>query len=258
VLAISSEVRTAGSNARFLSKIGIYCRLSALVAVTISIASFYSWAFNHPWPTTAIPGVYPLKANTTLAHGLLGVSLWLLLPQARAVWVSRFAQCLALLPTLIGGATLLEHAFRWNLGIDQVLFRDTQAAAVTAFPGRMSITAAIGFFLIGLALLLLDWRPRKNFNPAQYLSVATAMLSLVPIAGYLYHAVAFYRPFAANQLSLVSAVIFFLLSIAVFFARPETGLAADLTGLRPGNSLARRLLPGLVEHAWTNQGPLRD
>jgi PAS domain S-box-containing protein len=240
---ISAEIRVAGPNARFLGRLGTYCRVSSLVAVTVSIASFYSWAFNHPWPSTAIPGFYPLKANTILAHGLLGISLWLLLPRARALWVRRVAQCLALVSTFIGGATLLEHSFRLNLGIDQLLFRDTHATVTVAFPGRMSLTAALGFFLIGLAMLLLDWRPRKNYNPTQYLSMATAMLTLVTLAGYLYRAQAFYRPLASNQLSLISAVVFFLLSFAVFFARPETGMAADLTGLGPGSSLARRLLP---------------
>jgi two-component system sensor histidine kinase/response regulator len=189
-------------------------------------------------------GFNPMKANTALAFGFSGVSLWLMLSGDRAVWVNRFARFLALLTTFIGAATLLEYACRFNLGIDQLLFKD--APGILTAPGRMSIAAALGFSMIGMALLSLEWRTRGNCRPAQYLSLGTAMLALMSIAGYLYHATTFYKPTTSIQISLATALTLLLLSIAVFFARPESGLAADLSGPGPGSSLARRLLPAVI------------
>src|SRR4051794_17690750 len=94
-------------------------------------------------------GFPSMKVNTTIGFILSGLSLWLRgLPAPKA---HRAAGILGMLVALVGAATLAEYASGMNFGIDELIFRDTEAA-FTSHPGRMSSNTALGFVFIGCSL----------------------------------------------------------------------------------------------------------
>ena len=70
-------------------------------------------------------------------------------------------------------------------------------------------------------------------------------MAMLALTGYLYHATVLYRIFAFTQIALHTAVCLFVISIAIFLARPTEGIAGDLTGRFLGSVMARRFLPAV-------------
>ena len=85
-------------------------------------------------------------------------------------------QCLGGVAGLAGLLSLIEHLSRSDLGIDQLLARVSAADhAAGVRPGLMSSITAADFVILGVALLLLDWRTRRNGWPAQFLCLTAAV-----------------------------------------------------------------------------------
>ncbi|MBI5860980.1 MAG: PAS domain S-box protein [Rhodocyclales bacterium] len=95
------------------------------------------------------------------------------------------AQALTLAVAALGIATASQYVFGWQLGIDELLFRDT-ANAYNAFRGRMSPYTSIGFVLIGTGLAA--W-PRPALRPLiAPAAVAVMTIGAVTLLGYLWNA----------------------------------------------------------------------
>lgn len=97
--------------------------------------------------------------------------------------------------TIIGLVTLYEYLFAVNLGIDQWLMTDYFTTPDSATPGRMALTSALGFTLIGAAIIVMSDRtrphpPRLPWSSLQagivgLLGTVVAMLGLVNLVLYL-------------------------------------------------------------------------
>jgi diguanylate cyclase (GGDEF)-like protein/PAS domain S-box-containing protein len=233
-------------NVRIFKALRIYCQTAAIAVFAAACLVLYGWKFHIVSLTTVFPGLVSMKANTAVGLAAAAVSLWLLLPGDSRNFRARIARMLAFLVFLIGTATLCEYAFRLNLGIDQLLVRDINGSAGTSSPGRLAPMTATAFITIGLALMLVDWKTRRGRRPAQLLSLWTGLIAMVAICGYIYHAVALYRILMYTQVAVHTAVALFLLSGAVFFARPRDGIAGDLTSEASGSVMARRFLPAIL------------
>ena len=157
----------------------------------------------------------------------------------------QIGRVLALLVTLIGALTLTEYLFDLNLRIDQLLFTEPAGAVGTYLPGRMAPTTATAFLAIGLALLVLDRETTRGRSPAQVLSLSAALIALMAISGYVYNSPALYRLLTYTEIAPHTAVAVFLLSAAVFLARPRSGIARDLFSDASGSVMARRFLPAV-------------
>jgi PAS domain S-box-containing protein len=223
----------------------MYCDVSAIAAAAVGCLVLLGWAFHIDHLKSVVPGFVTMKANTALGLAFSGTSLWLLLPGESHTRRRQIAHFLALLVTVIGAATLTEYLFGLNLRIDQLLFNEPTGTVATFSPGRMAPTTATAFLAIGLALLLLDWETRRGHRPAQVLSLWAAGVAMMAIVGYIYNAPGLYRILLYTQAALNTSIALFLLSGAIFFARPRTGIAADLTGEGSGSVMARRFLPAV-------------
>lgn len=199
------------------------------------------WILDIAFLKSVFPGLAMMKANTALAFVLAGSSLWLTQSGDADRGARRVATACAAAASLIGAATLAEHRFGWNLGIDQLLFEDPPGAGRPAHPGRMAPATALNFVLLGLALLLLQ-AGRRHWL-AQLLSFSAAVASWVALMGYAYGVETLYDvPYYAGM-ALHAAGAFVVLSLGTLLARPERGLMAGVTSDRPGGVMARRLLP---------------
>ena len=178
---------------------------------------------------SVIPGQVVIKPNAAIALVLCGCSLWLLRsrdgqPPRR---IRKLAgQALASVVALVGLLSLSEHLVGWNLGIDQLFFRDENPweAFGSLRPGLMAPITALDFLLIGLALLWLDWTivyRSRRYGPAQFLAFAANTGAIVGLLDFVLGSHTSY-----THIALQTAVTLFVLSFAVACARTGWGLGA--------------------------------
>ena len=215
---------------------------------------------------TVLPGLVTMKANTALAFLLSGVSLWLLhneserrshrgerqnnhfiLPPLSSIFSRRaIAQGCAFTVAMIGLLTLSQYLFNWNLGIDQLVFREMAGAVGTSHPGRMAPNTALNFLLIGFALLLLHRRTRRNHWLVQFLTLTAAWVSLPGLIGYVYGVKSLYGIASYTQMALHTVLTFIVLCIGILLAHPDQGLMRIVTSNSTGGFIARRLLVAAI------------
>ena len=229
-------------NTRLFKYLRMYCRAAALAAVGAGCAVLAGWAFHVGLLKSFLPGIVPMKFNTALGLILCGTSLWLILPNEPREGRRNTGRFLALLAALVGGLSFCEDLLGVDLRIDQLFFAEPLGALATSSPGRMAPTTSLSILALGLALLLLGRKTRRGNHSAQVLSLLTLLVVMLAIAGYLYNAPSLYRISMYTQIALNTAVAVFLLSVAIFLARPKTAIAGVLTGEGSGSVMARRFL----------------
>ena len=155
--AVSTPVRPGVHAARLVLASRVF---GAIVFVQGAIA-LAGWSLGiDGWKGGAYSLGITIKANTAIALLLLGFGLFLLADERRsrlAAWAGRAS---ALLAGTIGFATLLQHLFGWDLGIDQALFQETAGEAATTSPNRMGPPASLSLPLIAMSCLLIDARSK--------------------------------------------------------------------------------------------------
>ncbi len=93
-----------------------------------------------------------MKANTALGMMLGGAAMSLLSRKNVGTPLRFWATVLAGTMIALGASTLGEYFFGWNLGVDQLLFREPTLEVETLQPGRMSPSSAFCFIMAGSAL----------------------------------------------------------------------------------------------------------
>ena len=232
-------------------------RTSAYVGVVlvffVGCITITGWIFDIEVLKTILPGAVSMKANTAVAFLLSGISLLIVLenpPNRFARWLGLMA---AVCVTLIGLLTFFEYLFGWNLGIDQLVFKETVKAVATSNPGRMAPNTAVNFILIGSGLLLMDWKTQAGRRLGQYFIISANIISALGLLGYIFGVTVLYGIFNYTRMAVNTAVSFNILCISILFSRPGNGLMAIVTSSNIGGLLSRRLLlvavicPAVVE-----------
>ncbi len=128
---------------------------AGVLAGLLGAVIFSGWMLGLPL-AAELSGAISTKTNAALGLALAGAALVLLVRQPVAGARLGVGRLCAALVLLLGALTFSEHLARWNLGIDQVLAHEPPGAAGVVSPNRMGPPAALGFTLLGLALLLLS------------------------------------------------------------------------------------------------------
>jgi hypothetical protein len=168
-----------------------------------------------------------------------GVALWL----AAARHQRRTVRTLAAILLVVAGLTLGEYASGVDLGLDQLLAADRAPVPPTAIPGRMGINTAIGFVLIGLALMLSQATLGRRRRLSQWLGLAGATLGVVGLIGYAYSVQTAYALTAYTQMAVHTAVLLPLLGLGTMFINEHDGIAGVVTSSGPGGQFMRSVLP---------------
>jgi len=235
----------AEPNAPLFKSLRLYCHVTSVAVMALGFVVLYGWARGIEPLKTVFPGLVTMKVNTAVGLIFSGASLWLLIPGASRTLRGHIARFLAFVVALIAAVTLTEYLFGLSLGIDQFLLRDPRLSFGTSSPGLMAPTTALALLAIGLALIFLDWRTPRGPRSSQVLSLFSALVAMIAVCGYIYHAAELYKILLYTQMALDTAIAVFLLSIAVFFARPRESIAGELTGEGSGSVMARLLLPAV-------------
>jgi len=228
-----------------------FSKKASIAVIAIGCTVILGWIFDVPLLKSILPGLVTMKANTAVCFILGGFSLFLL--QRRAELTARnhqkIADCLifscSFLIILISLLTLAQYSFNLDLGIDQLLFKESYALTSRGIPGRMAPNTAAAFLLLGTALLLLSER-RPKYLRVQILSCCAFLIAFMGLIGYIYGKALFYRIGDYTGMALHTSAAFMLLSFGILFACPERGLIAVIASERAGGIMARRLLPQAI------------
>lgn len=233
--------------------------------ITIAVGSLVliAWSFDiTPFLKNWMPGTVPMKANTAIGFILAGISLLLAestkqdykrvkrerggkLPRRFRHYLS---QGLAIAVFLLGLLVVSQYLFGWDLGIDQLLFRDSTVSLTNPYPGRMALNTALNFMLVGTALWLLGAKkPKMAISLSQGLSLVSGFISVLAFVGYLYNVRIFYQfSIHTTSMALPTSVTFGILWLGILLARGDRGLLRPITSDLTGGRIGRRLIPSTI------------
>ncbi|MBE8970985.1 PAS domain S-box protein, partial [Nostocales cyanobacterium LEGE 12452] len=158
------------------------------------------------------------------------------------------SQVCAIAVTTIAALTLCQYLFGWNLGIDELVFRDSQTSIATSHPGRMGANTALNFILVSVALQIqIHPKTHRSYWYAQIIALIAVLISFQALMGYAYKVKVLYglAPYTTSM-ALHTAVLFLLLSLGILWVRAEHGLMRVVTSDSYGGLLARRLLVAAI------------
>ncbi|HVK56363.1 MAG TPA: histidine kinase [Burkholderiales bacterium] len=248
---------TSQSSSATQSRLHLTSRcLSLANAISIAVVVggglvLVGWLLDLDLLKSVLPHAVTMKPNTAVGFALLGISLWLQLNEAsqssKADPIRKHAsQACAVAAILLGLLVLGEYLFKVDIGIDEILFRETLLATQAPHPGRMAPATALKFVFFGLALLLLNIESRRGYRPSEFLALTGVTISLLAIVGYAYGVQELYATFPYSSVALHTAILFTTFGFGVLLARPDRGLIATITSTHLGGLMARRLLPATL------------
>ncbi|MFI5116643.1 MAG: PAS domain-containing protein [Terriglobales bacterium] len=222
-----------------LRKLGHLVSLCSVLSVVFGLWVLAGWMFQAV--KHVLPGLVAVQANAALCFVLIGLGLWIASkeqPTVESAW-KPVANVAAAAACVVGLLSLLEYGFGWDLGIDQLLF--------TAGPGhllgsaRPDPIAAFGFFCLGLALLLREAKRSFGRWLGRLLPCVVAIASLFSLLDFVLNPTITHR-----HISPIISSALFLLSFAVMFTHPESGLGMLVASENVGGTLTRRLFPAVI------------
>ncbi|MEP6902168.1 MAG: HAMP domain-containing sensor histidine kinase [Actinomycetota bacterium] len=214
--------------------IGFFITLIALVIIC-------EWTFGIRVVAQLSPTDSSMKINTSIVFLLFGLSL--LLQQSEKVFVQTIARAATAGGMIISALTFSQYLFHYNLGIDELLFRDHPNPDITSSPGRMSPLVAFNFLLSGTALLF--WRKNvgNSIRPAEYLGIAGLFIPFIVTLGYLFSASSLYSFTTVTGVAFITAILFLILQTGILAVQSECGIITILLSQTRGGFVLRFLLP---------------
>jgi len=215
--------------------------LAAVLAVLVSALGLVVWP-HHVWildgdlAVTSVPG-------RAAEWGMLiaGLTLWLRRTPPDGTIPRDIFHYLA---QTMGAAVFL---------IGLVALMDPSATAAVGFTQEtpMGANSALVFCLLGMSLLTLDVTTRNGRRPAEIGAILVALIAMAALFGYIYRVSELYTVRHSYPMVPRTAILSFLLAMAVLCARPSTGFMALATSISFGGALLRRLLPASMLMLFT-------
>jgi len=229
-------------NSSILFILNSFTTTASIISVAVGLTVLCGWIFDITLLKSMLPGFATMKANTALSFLLSGIALWLGRKEIGNQVRTRLAQACGGIVLLLALLTLAEYVFGHNLGVDELFFHDPLTPSA-ASPGRMSVTTALNFSLIGCSLILLHLDLKKRFQLLQNLAVVAGFIALLVLVGYLYDLEALYKVGPYSSMALHSAITFVLLALGILCTRPKQGWMKILSSATVGGAVLRRMLP---------------
>jgi PAS domain S-box-containing protein len=220
-------------------------KTAAAATCGVGVLVLLGWALDVPALKSVLPGLVTMKANTAVCFVLAGTSLWLL-AEKHARWGRAASRACPATLGLIAALTLAEYALGWNARIDEILFRDDPGAVGTVWAGRMALSTALAFLLVGTALGLLGFGARSAARIAHLLAVAVVLFGVAAAAGYAFGVPALYGSSFRNAMALHTALAFIVIGMGTLLLRPDVGFMAIVSADAAGGQVVRRMLPPII------------
>ncbi|MBI5214144.1 MAG: CHASE3 domain-containing protein [Ignavibacteriae bacterium] len=189
--------------------------IAGAITTLVGVFVLAGWQFDIAILKTVLPGTVSMKANTAACFFLAGVCLIFLqrsLPQNKAI-----IRLCAIVIASVGFLTICEYLFDWNIGLDEILFKEPGGAVETIHPGRLAPTTALNFLLLGFAFIFLTvQRFRDNFL-VEFLIIFSVSVSIIGFAGYITGFVEFAGFHDYTKMAFHTAGTFIILCFGMLF-----------------------------------------
>jgi len=228
--------QTAGQ--RWMRSSEAAARWAGVVITIVGTVVLIGWWADIAAFRAFAPNLAEMKPNTAAALVLCGLALAVGAGRTRT---ARLRLAAGVTVAFIGAATLTEYFADIPVGIDRCLIGRFYAGLDV----RMTIGAASAFLCAGAALILTAAPPREPSNlrlAESTLAVATLLIGLLALLGYLYGVRSLYQTAIYTSMAIHTAVSLTVVGIALLLSRPRQGLARLVGRPDAAGELARRLL----------------
>ena len=230
-------------NTNIVQSLRSAARIVSVSVILISTVVIWGWvkdisvlkSIEPYWPT--------MKANICVGFILCASALLLRTSPGLSKGSRRLAFAFSLLAFALGMMTLFQDVFRLDVGFDQLLFAEPASTVATSSPGRMPPINSLSLALLGFAMFLPAIRDRYYLT--QLCAVAVHLLSIWGLTGYYLYGSPLPIP-SFGLSSLLSLILFLLLSIATLFSWPDQGWMSIVSSDTVGGGTARILLPAAI------------
>ncbi|MCX7000862.1 MAG: ATP-binding protein [Candidatus Sumerlaeota bacterium] len=236
------------NNQTNIHRITVFKLFSQVTSVFVALIGFFvliGWIFDIPVLKCVIPGMTAMNPTTAVCFILSGLSLFThgVSTSSNRDAIKWIAKTCAFLLCLIAMTKLISF-LDYDLGIDQVLFRDK--LEIYTPPNRMAPNTAVNFLLIGISLLILKLETRRGYRPCEFTALVSSLISILALAGYIYgvkrlYGIASYIPMALN-----TALAFNFIVVGILCLHPDRGMMEIITSDNAGGRMARHLLPTVI------------
>ena len=228
-----------------------FARTIAAVCMAVGGMALVGWWFSKPLFNSVLPGLGTLKPNTALCFILSGLALAGLPAESRDDGamnraLSHIQPVAALLLLLVASLTLLSYMLNITTGIDKLLVPDSAPNNLRVFPWRMSPISALGFSVLGIAMLPWPTRFARLWLAMELLVLVTGVAAFIMLLGYAYQASSLYSLPGFAVVALHTALGLLLLTSGVLTVHPRFVLAGQIMALDQAGAEMRRLLPAAI------------
>jgi signal transduction histidine kinase/CheY-like chemotaxis protein len=192
------------------------------------------WSFGLNSLSFLTFGEIHMKSSTALGLICIGTATILTsqrLRRPKAIFI------LAVIPILLGAEILFQHVSGKQFGLDRLF---------SANSGSPSLIAGICLIFTGLSIVFSEVLKRHSYRVSQVFSVLVFLTTYQTINSYFFKDVDTFGLSVYSQMSISTALSFFLLSLGYLLTYPNRGFMRYVTAKTYSGSLARTLIVGII------------
>ena len=218
-------------------RIGL-CLLLVLLGVSVAAG----WRFGIEPLKSIVPGLSTMKFNTAVGFVTVGIGLALAGAERRPFRIVGAGAGIFVL--MLGAITVLQYLIDADFGIDQLIVHDGGVLSGSGHPGRMSLLTAIGFLLLGSAIVLVAMATRRlEVIVGHSLAMFAGAISILAAAGYAFGAQAFFGIGPYTAIAIHTAAGLLIATAAALMTRARSGWLEPYADSPAALALLVRLLP---------------
>jgi PAS domain S-box-containing protein len=188
--------------------------LIGLIILVSGILVILGWQSNIGILKTFGLGEVPLKAN--LGAGFLFSGLSLILLQFIHPVTKTFSRFFSIFMIILGLLTIFEVIFNWNIGIDEILYRNSLTINQGTGPVRMALNAAISLVLTGVILFSLTFKNIRFQFFIEFCLILTFSISFLGLLGFIFGLSEFSERTGYTNMAVLATLLFILLCLGLF------------------------------------------
>ena len=211
-------------------------RITGLLGIIAGLASLCGWSVLPSYVIRHLWFISQVHPNAGLGFILVGFSLRLARYDGGTPWVHGACKLFRIAVGLLGLLSLANIWLHWHLGIDKFIVRDPTAV----MPGAMPPAAALCFYILGCALVLLT---AGRGLLCQILSLLVTTITTGTLVASIYARFAPQTVPGYLGMPVTTALVLLILSLGVVSSNARHTLLTVMTSNSVGGAMARRLLP---------------
>ncbi|MEO5564593.1 MAG: PAS domain S-box protein, partial [Chitinophagaceae bacterium] len=225
-----------------------WSKILAITVILIALIVFAGWLLGIPGLRRPLPNLVSMNPVTAICFTFLVTGFLSLTSSQPSKKTYGLSIALVSLVLIICLTKCLDLLFTWNIGLDQVLFKnELNEDLVGNTSNKMAPNTAVCFVLSSISLLFFSiYESRHKLFVSQYLSLLVALIGWLSILGYLYHERSFYGILVYIPMAIHTAVCFFLFSMAMLLVQSGKGIMKEVTSKYSGSLMARVMLPAVI------------